>query len=169
MLLYFLEPEALAPSNPETGKPVTDARQRVAHLIERLQRQREAVVIPTPVLSEILVHANDAGKQYLETLNRSSHFRIVPFDQLAAVELAIMTREALSAGDFRAGTTATRAKLKFDRQIIAIARTQRETVIYSDDDDIAKLARSLNLEVVPIYELPLPPESQQKIPLETET
>ena len=72
-----------------------------------------------------------------------------------------MTREALEAGDLRAGTDATRATLKFDRQIIAIARVHNQTVIYSDDGDIDKLAGKLALEVIPISELPLPPEVQQ--------
>ncbi len=72
-----------------------------------------------------------------------------------------MTREALGSGDLRAGTTATRAKLKFDRQIVAIARVNRQTTIYSDDSDIAKLADALDLEVIPISGLPPPPENAQ--------
>lgn len=162
-LLYFFEPEASAPSNPETGKLVTDAGPRIEHLIKRLEKKNEVIVIPTPVLSEILVHAGDAGGEYLETLNKTSCFRVAPFDQLAAVELAAMTRDALSAGDLRAGTDATRAKLKFDRQIIAIARTQNQSTVYSDDGDIATLASPLGLEVIPIYKLPEPPASQSDI------
>lgn len=77
------------------------------------------------------------------------------------MELAAITHEALKGGDLRAGTTTTRAKLKFDRQIIAIARVQGQTVIYSDDEDIAKLADPLGLEVIPVNELPLPPEDRQ--------
>ena len=100
---------------------------RIDHLIETLEKRRETIVIPTPALSEVLVHANDAGAGYLEILNTSRCFRIEPFDQRAAVELATMTREAQQEGNLRAGTQATRAKLKFDRQIIAIARTQDET------------------------------------------
>ena len=162
-LLYLFEPEAAAPSNPETREPVIDAGPRIEHLVQSLEKQDEVIVIPTPVLSEILVHAGDAGGEYLETLNNSSRFRIAPFDQLAAVELAAMTRDALSTGDLRAGTGATRAKLKFDRQIIAIARTQGQTTIYSDDGDIATLASPLGLEVIPIYRLPEPPASQSEI------
>ena len=72
-----------------------------------------------------------------------------------------MTREALREGDLRAGTRSTRAKLKFDRQIIAIARTQSQTTIYSDDEDISTLAEPLGLEVVPVHALPVPPEGAQ--------
>ena len=132
-LLLFLEPEARAPIDPRTNTPVTDAKQRFDFLIARLEARRETIVIPTPALSEVLVHAGDAGPQYLEILNGTRCFRVVPFDQRAAVELAAMTRDAIGAGDLRAGTEATRAKLKFDRQIIAITRTEGQTTIYSDD------------------------------------
>ena len=166
-LLHFLEPDAKAPLDPATNEPVTNAKSRIDHLIETLEKQRETIVIPTPALSEVLVHANDAGPGYLEILNTSRCFRIEPFDQRAAVELAAMTREALHEGNLRAGTQATRAKLKFDRQIIAIARIQNEKSIFSDDDDIATLAKPLALEVIPVHALPLPPEVKQgKLDLE---
>ena len=53
-------------------------------------------------------------------------------------------------------------KLKFDRQIIAIARAEGDTTIYSDDQDIAKLATPLALTVIPIHALPLPPQDPQQ-------
>ena len=161
-LLLFLEPDARAPLDPATNKPVTDAKARIDHLIEALEKRRATIVIPTPALSEVLVHAGEAGPEYLDILNTTRCFRIEPFDQRAAVELATMTREALREGDLRAGTQATRAKLKFDRQIIAIARTQSQTTIYSDDQDIATLAEPLGLEVTPAHALPVPPEDAQR-------
>ena len=161
-LLCFLEPDAKAPPDPETKEPVTDAKARIDVLIKKLDSRRETVVIPTPVLSEVLVHAGDAGPRYLEILNDTRCFRIEPFDQKAAIELAAMTRDAIATGDLRAGTDITRAKLKFDRQIVAIARASGQTEIYSDDRDIAKLGRALGLEVIPIHALPTPSEDSQK-------
>jgi len=161
-LLLFLEPEARAPLDPATNEPVTDAKARIDHLIETLENRRETIVIPTPALSEVLVHSDEAGSGYLEILNTTRCFRIEPFDQRAAVELATMTRDALREGDLRAGAESTRAKLKFDRQIIAIARTQSQTTIYSDDRDVAVLAEPLALEVIPVHALPVPPEDAQR-------
>ena len=161
ILLLFLEPDARAPCDPATNEPVTNAKARVDHLIETLEKRRETIVIPTPALSEVLVHANEAGPDYLDILNTTRWFRIEPFDQRAAVELATIVREALKKGNLRAGTKATRAKLKFDRQIIAIARTQNQSTIYSDDDDIAQLAEPLGIEVVPVHTLPVPPKDAQ--------
>ena len=168
-LLLFLEPNASAPLDPATNEPVTNAKSRIDHLIETLEKRRETIVIPTPALSEVLVHANDAGPRYLQILNTTRCFRIEPFDQRAAVELAAMIREALQEGNLRAGTQATRAKLKFDRQIIAIARTQDETTIYSDDRDIATLANPLELEVIPVHALQLRAvDVQGKLDLESQ-
>ena len=125
-LLYFLEPRAPAPIDPETNESLTDAKARIDFLIDTLENQGETIIIPTPALSEVLVHADAAGPEYLKILNSTRCFRVEPFDERAAVELAMMTRDALSSGSLRAGLQTTRAKLKFDRQIIAIARTQEE-------------------------------------------
>ena len=160
-LLLFLEPDARPPLDPETGASMADVGERVEFLVETLEKRRETILIPTPALSEVLVHAGDAGPTYLELLNDTRCFRIEPFDQRAAVELATMTQNAIAAGDLRAGTDATRARLKFDRQIIAIALTRGETTVYSDDDDVAKLGRPLGLEVIPSHALPKRPEEPQ--------
>ena len=169
VLLYLLDPDARAPLDPETNAPLQDVKARIESLVETIKSNKGTIVVPTPVLSEILVHAGAAGAQYLQELDTRRWFRIEPFDQRAAVELAAMTREALSAGDLRAGTKATRAKLKFDRQIIAITRILNETVIYSDDEDIAKLAKALGIQVISILELPLPaPDSQHEMQFESD-
>ena len=160
-LLYFLEPDAAAPLDPATGRPLQDAKERIDFLLESLEASGDTIVIPTPALSEVLVHAGEAGPQYLNILQGTRCFRIEPFDLRAAVELAAITRDAIAAGDLRAGTKATRAKLKFDRQIIAIARVQRQTTIYSDDGDVATLGAALNIAVVPVHTLPCPPQDPQ--------
>jgi hypothetical protein len=119
------------------------------------------VTVPTPVLSELPVRAGAAGPEYLETLNRSARFRIADFDQRAAVEVAAPTREAIASGDKRGGSASPWAKIKFDCQIIAIARVAGATTIYSDDADIARFAKGAGIAVVRIQDLPLPPEGAQ--------
>lgn len=85
VLLLVLEPGAKAPNDPETDAPVHRAAERIEFLIATLSAAREQIVIPTPVLSEVLVHAGAAMQPYLDTLNKQSVFRIVPFDQKAGV------------------------------------------------------------------------------------
>ena len=47
-----------------------------------------------------------------------------PFGTRAAVEAAAAHREAMLAGDKREGSSASWAKVKFDRQIVAIAKVE---------------------------------------------
>jgi hypothetical protein len=90
-LLYLLDPEAKAPTDPETGEPVTRVKDRIAFLVRELEKRKEKIIVPTPALSELLVRADQAGPAYLDLLNRQAAFKIVDFDQRAAVEVAAAT------------------------------------------------------------------------------
>lgn len=160
MLLLVLRPNSGRPVD-STGAPIVQVPERIAHLLQRLEKSRTRIVVPTPALSEVLVRAGAAAPQIVETLNRSSVFRIVPFDSLAAIEAAILTRAAIDAGDKRGGSEATWAKVKFDRQIVAIAKVVRATAIYSDDADVRAMAAAQDIPVIGFAELPLPPENPQ--------
>lgn len=160
-LFYLLDPEAKAPTDLETGQPVSRAKDRVEYLVGRLEKDREKIIIPTPALSELLVWAGTAGPKYLDILHKSAAFKIVDFDQRAAIEVAATIRAAIDAGDKRSGSPSPWAKIKFDRQIIAIAKVAGASTIYSDDDDIARLSQQTGISVVRIQDLPLPPEDPQ--------
>lgn len=56
---------------------------------------------------------------------------------------------------------ATRAKVKFDRQIVAIARVVGARAIYTNDDQLAKHAKAAGIEAIAPDELPDPPNSPQ--------
>jgi len=161
-LLYLLDPEAKAPTDPETGKPVSYVKERIAFLVSELEKSREKIIVPTPALSELLVRAGEAGPEYLDILNKSAAFKIVDFDQRAAVEVAAATREALDAGDKKLGSGSPWAKIKFDRQIIAIASVEGAAAIYSDDNDITRFSKNTGIPVIGIRDLPVPPQNPQK-------
>jgi hypothetical protein len=159
MLLLLLRPNSGRPTD-SSGNPVTEVEERIAYLVQRLERQKSRIIIPTPSLSEVLVHAGEAGPGIVETLTRSTVFKIMPFDTVAAVEAALMTRAALSTGDKRRGLATSWAKVKFDRQIVAIAKVARVTMIYSDDADVRALAAAEDIPVIGLAELPLPAEPE---------
>jgi PIN domain. len=165
ILLLLIHPGAKPPLDPETGQPVERAAERVAHLAKTLSDAREKVIVPTPVLSELLVHAGEATGKYLDTLNDQAAFRIAPFDQKAALEAAIAMKDALQRGGIRvdaADPAATRGKVKFDRQIVAIAKAEGASAVYSDDQDVVKYAKQAGLEAFRTIDLGLPPEDPQK-------
>jgi predicted nucleic acid-binding protein len=160
-LLLMLRPGTPVPNGPN-GLPIDQPKERIEHLVQRLNNAKIKIIIPTPALGEALVRAGAAASQQIvEHLQRYSVFSIEAFDTRASVEVAAMSREALVKGNKRGGSDATWAKVKYDRQIVAIAKVHGATTIYSDDGDIATLGKRAKIEVVSLAELPLPPQKAQ--------
>lgn len=164
VLLLMLDRSTKAPIDKTSGTPVAHSAERIELLIRNLSASKEKIIVPTPVLSEVLVHAGSALETYLEILNRQAAFRIAPFDQKAAIEAALALSDAIKRGGHRvdaANPDATKTKIKFDRQIVAIAVAEGADTIYSDDDDIHNYASYAGLRVVRTADLDLPPEDPQ--------
>ncbi|MBC6402622.1 MAG: type II toxin-antitoxin system VapC family toxin [Hyphomonadaceae bacterium] len=160
VLLLVLYPAARPPNDPDTGQPLEKAAERIEYLIEKLTIDKEQILVPTPVLSEVLVHAGDALQPYLNKLDRQAAFKIVPFDRKAAIEAALSTKDAIQRGGKgvdAANPGATGTKIKFDRQIVAIARAQGAHTVYSDDADIHNYATYAGLKAKRLVDLDMPP------------
>ena len=155
-LILAIDPKARPPNDPRTDKPVGRCKERVGHLLVTLQKARTPILIPTPVLAEYLVKAGPEKHQMLDLFTDSKNFEVGPFDVKAAVELAAL----LGDPDLLKKTLdekTTRAKIKFDRQIVAIAKTKGASPLYTDDGGLATLARSNGIAAVMTWELPEPP------------
>jgi len=153
--------------DPKAKTPVDNARERLNGVIKTLETQKTKIGIPTPALSELLIGAGGALQEYMNTITNSKHFKILPFDEKAAIEVALMGREKPKKSKVDKGIL-TKAKLKFDRQILATAMAEGVKIIYSDDKPLAKLAKRYDINVIGISELAIPPEARQ-IPLPLET
>ena len=94
-------------------------------------------------------------------MDNSAVFRVEPFDLKAAIEAAESQRRAIDAGNKKSGATGTWQKVKVDRQIVAIAKVHSVDELYSDDDDVRRLAESDGLHVKGVADLPLPPVDPQ--------
>jgi predicted nucleic acid-binding protein len=148
-LIYFLDPRI---------KEGVGNNPRVDHLVATIQKTGERIVVPTPALSELLVKAGDAGPRYLEIIARSRFFRVAEFGERAAVEAAALTRDAFAMGDKRgAAPEADWGKVKFDRQIVAIARVLGASTIYTNDGQLARHAKAVGIEAIGLAGLPEPP------------
>ena len=159
-LSLMLHPRAKPPKDPATGKPVERIGDRIEKLQEDLDSESERIILPTPVLSEFLILAGRDGPGYLEKLSSLKNILVKPFDQVAEIELAAVEVEDRLKEGKRGGSGSPWAKLRFDRQIVAIARTNKATRIYSDDEDVMKFARRLGIEVIRTWELALPSAKQ---------
>lgn len=152
-LVYFLDPRL---------KDGVGSNPRIDHLVATIQKSGERIIVPTPALSELLVRAGDAAPEYLRIITQSKFFRIAEFGTRAAVEAAALTREAIDRGSKHGATPdATWAKVKFDRQIVAIARALSATTIYTNDDQLAQHARAVGIAAFKINDLPEPAVSPQ--------
>ena len=162
MLMMFFRPDIPVPAGPG-GARISLPRERIEHLVQQLEKSRTKIIVPTPVLSEILVRAGQAASQEIvERLNKLAVFRIESFDARAAIEVAAMTRTALAGGGNKRGkATGPWAKIKYDRQIVAIAKVARASAIYSDDGDIRSIAADEEIPVMGLADLPLPDEARQ--------
>jgi predicted nucleic acid-binding protein len=159
-LSLMLHPRAKPPKDPATGKPVERISDRIEKLLEDLDSESERIILPTPVLSEFLILAGRDGPGYLEKLSGMKNILVKPFDQVAAIELAAVEVEDRLKEGKRAGSASPWAKLRFDRQIVVIAKINGAARIYSDDEDVMKFARRLGIEVIRTRELPLPSAKQ---------
>ncbi len=156
MLVLLLAPEASPPNDPATGAPLVRLRDRLDHLVARLEASRAKILVPTPVLCELLIGAGQAGAGYLEIIKRSARFRVVDFDQRAAVETAAAVRDAIAVLGEAPGTALTAA-----RQVVAIAKVEGASAIHSDDPTVRRLAGRAGVAVIASHELEVPPEHPQ--------
>lgn len=160
ILSVLLFPDTEVNAGPD-GKPVERVRERVTALVQEIADGGEQVLIPAPALAEVLATPDCNVDEVLSTLRGSAFIRIGDFDQRAAVELALRLRAAMAAGDIREGVATTKTKMKFDRQIVAIALTNGVRILYSDDDGVRKFAEGSGLKVKRTSDLPLPVVQQE--------
>jgi hypothetical protein len=151
--------EKFPPVKDREDKPIIKARERVQYLVQQLSAGNSIICVPTPVLAEIMVRAGKAGPEYLRLLSDSSKFRLTSFDVRAAIEAAELIRKVKEGSGQK---LAAWAKIKFDIQIVAIAKAENCDVIYSDDVDIEHYAKRVSITVRRICDLSLPPEDAEE-------
>lgn len=159
-LMLLFQPNSSPPNDPATGKPLEKCKERIELLLQGLSQASIKVLIPTPVLSEILVASGPDKARILGEINNAFAFQVQPFDQAAAIEVAMLTDTDLQSQK-KLTVQETKAKVKYDRQMIAIAKVSGVKTIYSDDIGLGKTAVSNGIAVVKTSDLPLPPEPPQ--------
>ena len=153
--MFLVKPDAKPPDDPATGEPLANVRERMDRLIREIESKSQTIVIPTPALAEALV-VSRRGKmeEWIALLDQSPYFHIAEFDVGAVRKLVHVTRTIHGSKAFKPDPQLTRAQLKFDRQIVAIALARNQNTIYSDDKGIKRLERYFDIEVIPTPALP---------------
>lgn len=157
VLVFLVSPNAPAPIDPATGKHVEHCQERIEGLLEDLDKSGVQLLVPTPVLSELLIQAKARQIEVLGALANKRAVQVVPFDQAAAVENAALRRSKISAKT----RGESKKEVSFDLQILAIARVAGAKMILSDDDQMRKRAVKAGMEVHGISDLDLPDSKRQ--------
>jgi hypothetical protein len=148
-LSLLLHPKARPPLDPVTNKPVDRLEDRIELLLEEWDLSNERILIPTPALSEFLILADREGPRYLSELSSKRFFVSADFDTRASIELAGMNLEVRrgrgGSANKRGDAEGTWAKISFDRQIVAIAKVNEASTIYSDDKGVENFAKHHHL------------------------
>jgi hypothetical protein len=161
-LMLLLHPSAPPPIDPATDAPVERAEERIRLLIDTLHKGKIPILIPTPALAEALVAVGAAAiPAVLQELNSTYGFRFEDFDQRAAIEVALITDGELS-GTLALDGDERKVKVKYDRQILAIAMVNGVQTLYTDDGKLARKAARHGIHAVGVLDLPLPPEDPQR-------
>jgi predicted nucleic acid-binding protein len=161
VLSLMLHPDAKPPLDPSTGKPIVRLREKLDKMIQDLDSANERIVLSTVALCEFLVLVGADAARYHGQLSQMHSILICPFDERAAIELASLYGLAKKKGGKRAPASvdAPWQKVKFDRQIVVIAKVNQAHTIYSDDSDVRKIAEGIDMKVVSSWELPDPPSA----------
>ena len=150
----------------KSGVPVIDrAQERIDYLVQTMSQRKDKIIVPTPALAEFMLLAADRWSDYLTIIRRKAVFEIAGFDDPEAVEPVEHWRKHGDSKRLKQNSPETWAKLKYDRQIIAIASTHRVECIYSTDSDLQRFAVQLNKACHNLTDLPLPPPTQTLLPL----
>jgi predicted nucleic acid-binding protein len=157
ILAWVVDPGTALPAPPagSTG----DAAGRLRHLVDTLDEERAELLIPAPVLAEIFSVARRDHAAILADLTGRRRVLVLPFGEREAIECGFMLRDALLP-TARAGRE--RQLVKFDAQIVAIAKTAGADTIYTTDGGVARMAERAGLTAPDLWALPMPPADQQE-------
>lgn len=154
-LMFLVQPNAKPPNDPATGEPLTNVSRRIARLIREIESKSQTIVIPTPALAEVLVIVKGKIDEWIFMLQQSRHFHIAGFDVDAVKTLVHVTQKIHENRVFESQSPFTKAQLKYDRQILAVALAENENTIYSDDQGIKQMERYFDIEVIQTHTLPV--------------
>jgi predicted nucleic acid-binding protein len=156
VLSLLIYSKSSVPKDFRTGNEIEHAKERIDGLVRDTERDDDSIVIPTPALSEALVVVAPNVQRHVEELESQSCFKVRPFGTRAAIEVALRVKQSKDTGDKKEGFERQWDKIKYDRQIVAIAKVEGVSTIYSLDEDIHKHGKLWGIAVRSVSDLPLP-------------
>lgn len=143
-------------ADPVTGAGVDNAFKRAEALVEYIDAVKGIVILPAPVVSEYLLGIDRNSYQiHLDIINSVKSIEVAPFDQIAAIECAMLvSNQEMKQLD----PESKMAKLKYDRQILAIGIAAGAKEIWTHDKGLYKKAIAAGLSVKSLNDIEPKPE-----------
>lgn len=143
-------------TDPKTDQTLDSCDRRALALLEYIESKNGQVLIPAPCLAEILIgFAKEDHVEVVEHLSSYGCIEFAPFEEIAATECAALINPAelkqMKNGD-------TKSKLRFDRQIISIAKASGADEIWSHDKNLLAVAEQQGLTVKSLADITPKPE-----------
>ncbi|RYD21743.1 MAG: PIN domain-containing protein [Verrucomicrobiaceae bacterium] len=120
----------------------SDKIEQAEEFLKSLDDDDATVIVPTPLLQELLMDCDPSERTALIT-QLKSRFVLAPFDAASAQIAAKIWNEKKRAkviDQIRSSGDSMRTKIKIDIQIIAVACSQNASVLYTNDANLAKMA-----------------------------
>lgn len=142
------------------NSPIDRASEKAEYIVTLADIDGESIIVPAPALAEALTPVADRIDEYIKELQSMERLKICSFGFKAAIELAIRSHKAMSAGDKRDGVNEPWQKVKYDRQIVAIAKAEGASGIYSTDRGVHAHAEVFGLKGLHLGDVRLPMKQQ---------
>lgn len=153
-LILLLDPEG-AMGQIERGKD------RILHFIEALVRDRAEIIVPAPVIAELVAGRVERIEEIVTILTRTRGFSVQPFDTVTAIQTGELIREVQDTIPPDQRLPGWKVAMKYDAMIAATARVRRAKAVCTADVGMARYLRGSGIDVILIGDLPLPPEDPQ--------
>lgn len=140
------------------NQPITFSKQRLEHFISS---NRPQIIVPAPVYSELLMISTVESKFLDEYLASNAEFIAAPYDVRAASVHAQIEKPLVQRGDKRGGRDENMNRLKFDRQILSIAKKYSVDLVITSDNGVVKDAMRYGIQTKCISTMDLPPDIKQ--------
>lgn len=137
---------------------VDNVELRSKALLDHIENSGGTLVLPAPVLAEYLIGIDgEKNKQaHTQLILSMSCFEILPFDELAAIECSSLP----SPNEFKQfikseiNSNATANKVRYDRQIISIAKANNIDEIWSGDKEVSSKSTEFGIEIKSLLDMP---------------
>jgi predicted nucleic acid-binding protein len=137
-------------------------RERVTHFIAELTASQEVIMIPAPVIAEVVAGRIERTMEIMEELRHQRAFAVQPLDDVIAIERGFLIRAAVDRAPVHERPAGWKVAMKYDAQIAATARVRRARALCTADEGFELYLAGADIEIIRIEDLPLPPAPPQR-------